>query len=71
MTNGSTTEFYANSLEEQKTVIKTVVDTVGGSVPVVAGVSQAAAERTIELAKYTEDVGADCAMMPPLLPPRK
>ena len=63
MTNGSTTECYANSLEEQKTVIKTVVDTVGGSIPVVAGVSQAAAERTIELAKYTEDVGADCAMM--------
>ena len=65
MTNGSTTECYANSLEEQKTVIKTVVDTVGGSIPVVAGVSQAAAERTIELAKYTEDVGADCAMMTP------
>lgn len=65
MTNGSTTECYANSLEEQKTVIKTVVDTVGGSIPVVAGVSQAAAERTIELAKYAEDVGADVAVMTP------
>ena len=40
MTNGSTTEFYANSIEEQKRVIKTVVDTVGGKIPVVAGVSQ-------------------------------
>ncbi len=43
MTNGSTTECYANSIEEQKTVIRTVVETVGGEIPVVAGVSQAAA----------------------------
>ncbi len=65
MTNGSTTECYANSLEEQKTVIKTVVETVGGKVPVVVGVSGAAAERTIELAKYAEEVGVDCAMVVP------
>jgi len=65
MTNGSTTEFYANSLEEQKTVIKTVVDMVAGTVPVVVGVSRAAAERTIEMAKYAEELGADCAMMTP------
>ena len=65
MTNGSTTECYANSLEEQKTVIKTVVETVSGKIPVVAGVAQAGAERTIELAKYAEEVGADCAMMTP------
>ena len=63
MTNGSTTEFYANSIEEQKRVVKTVVDTVDGKVPVVAGVSQAGAERTIEMAKYAEEVGADCAMV--------
>ena len=63
MTNGSTTECYANSIDEQKAVIKTVVETVGGVVPVVAGVSGAAAERTIELAKYAKEVGADCAMV--------
>jgi len=63
MTNGSTTEFYANSIEEQKTVIKTVVETVGGKIPVVAGVSQPAARGTIEMAKYAEEVGADCAMV--------
>ena len=40
-TNGSTTEFYANSIEEQKRVIKTVVDTVDGKIPAVAGVPQA------------------------------
>jgi len=63
MTNGSTTECYANSVEEQKRVIKTVVETVRGKIPVVAGVSQAAAIGTIELAKYAEEVGADCAMV--------
>ena len=63
MTNGSTTEFYANSIEEQKRVIKTVVDTVGGKIPVVAGVSQSSAEGTIGMAKYTEEVGADWAMV--------
>ena len=63
MTNGSTTEFYANSIEEQRRVIKTVVDTVDGKVPVVAGVSQTGTEDTIEMAKYAEEVGADCAMV--------
>jgi len=63
MTNGSCTEFYANSLEEQKKVIKTVVDTVAGKVPVIAGVGQAGAIETIEMAKYAEEVGVDCAVV--------
>lgn len=62
MTNGSTTEFYANSIEEQQSVIKTVVDTVGGAVPVIAGVSQAGTEQTVTMAKYAEEVGADCVI---------
>ena len=66
MTNGSTTEFYANSIEEQKKVIKVSVDTVGGAIPVIAGVSQGAARQTIKMAEYAEEAGADCAM---LLPP--
>jgi 4-hydroxy-tetrahydrodipicolinate synthase len=63
MTNGSTTEFFANSVEEQQSVIKTVVDTVGGAVPVVAGVSAAGTQQAIKMAKYAEEVGADCAMV--------
>lgn len=63
MTNGSTTEFYANSIEEQKKVIRVVVDTVAGRVPVVAGVSQAGAVGTIEMARYAEEVGVDCALV--------
>jgi len=63
MTNGSTTEFYANSVEEQQSVIKTVVETVSGAVPVVAGVSDAGTQKAIKMAKYAEEVGADCAMV--------
>jgi len=63
MTNGSTTEFYANSIEEQQSVIKTVVDTVSGAIPVVAGVSDAGTQKAIKMAKYAEEVGADCAMV--------
>jgi len=62
MTNGSTTEFYANSIEEQQSVIEAVVDTVNGAVPVIAGVSQAGTGQTIRMAKYAEEVGADCVM---------
>ncbi|NIQ06989.1 MAG: dihydrodipicolinate synthase family protein [Candidatus Korarchaeota archaeon] len=58
-TNGSTTECYANTVEEQKKVIKTVVETVNERIPVIAGVSQAGAIKTIKLAKYTESVGVD------------
>ena len=63
ITNGSTTEFYANSVEEQQSVIKTVVETVSGVVPVVAGVSGAGTQKAIKMAKYAEEVGVDCAMV--------
>lgn len=63
MTNGSTTAFYANSVEEQKSVIETVVETVDGVTLVVAGVSQAGTRETIKMARYAEGVGADCVMV--------
>lgn len=63
LTNGSTTEFYANSIEEQKKVIKTVVDTADGKVPVAAGVSQAGAIKTIEMVEYAEKAGVDVGMV--------
>jgi len=63
LTNGSTTEFYVNSMEQQKKNIETVIDTVSGQIPVIVGVSQPAAEPTIRMAKYAEEVGADCAMV--------
>lgn len=65
LANGSTTECYANSIEEQKKVIQTVVNTVGGRLPVIAGVSQAGTKLTIELAKYAQEVGADFVLVLP------
>jgi 4-hydroxy-tetrahydrodipicolinate synthase len=63
LTNGSTGEFYANTIEEQKKVIETTVETVAGQVPVMAGVSQAAAGLTIQMTRYAKEVGADCALV--------
>lgn len=63
VTNGSTTEFYTNTIEEQKNVIKTTVETVGGEIPVVAGVSHSGTKETVKMAKYAEEVGADCVMV--------
>jgi 4-hydroxy-tetrahydrodipicolinate synthase len=63
LTNGSTGEFYANTLEEQKKVIETTVETVAGRVPVIVGVSQAAAGLTIQMARYAKEVGADCVLI--------
>ena len=63
LTNGSTGEFYANTVEEQKQFIKTTVETVAGQVPVIAGVSQAAAGLTIQMARYAKEIGADCALV--------
>ena len=53
LTNGSTSECYALSDQQQKTVIRTVVE-VSAGVPVIAGVSQAGTELTVELAQYAE-----------------
>ena len=53
------------SMEERKTLIKIVVDSVNGRVPVIAGVGFPDARRTIELLKYAMDVGADAALITP------
>jgi len=62
---GSTGEFAALSLEEQKKVMKTVVDKVNGRVPVIAGTAACSTKRVIELTKYAKDVGADGVMIAP------
>jgi len=68
LTNADTTEFYANSIEDQKRLIKTVVDTVAGRMPVIVGVSQPAAGQAVWMAKQAEELGADCVMaLPPYL----
>jgi 4-hydroxy-tetrahydrodipicolinate synthase len=62
---GSTGEFASLSLAEHKKVINVVVDQVNGRVPVVCGTGACSTKRALELTKYTEDVGADGAMIVP------
>lgn len=63
MTNGSTSEFYANTLEQQQQLIKTTVEIVAGQVPVIAGVSQASVGSTLRMVRYAQEVGSDCALV--------
>jgi len=51
------------SIEEKKTIIKTVVDCVNNRVLVVPGTGFADERRTIELTKYAQDAGADAALI--------
>ncbi|MUW13699.1 hypothetical protein GJ633_02770 [Halorubrum sp. CBA1125] len=64
MTNGSNTEFYANSVAEQKTVVQTVLDaTEGYDVPVVVGTGRPSTRETVEMSKWAESIGADGVMV--------
>jgi 4-hydroxy-tetrahydrodipicolinate synthase len=56
---GSTGECYALSEAEHRQVVETVIDTVAGAVPVVAGTAAAGTARTIELSRMAERAGAD------------
>ena len=56
---GSTGEAYALSDQDRLRVIETVVNTVAGQVPVVAGTAKAGTELTIALSQAAERVGAD------------
>lgn len=63
---GSAGEFFSLSMDEHKSVIKTVVEVADGRVPVFAGTGQSSTKATVELSRYAEDVGADGVMiMPP------
>ena len=56
---GSTGEYYAMSSDEQLKVIETVVETVAGQVPVVAGTAAAGTSQTIALSQAAQRAGAD------------
>ncbi len=59
-------EFALMSREEQKKVIKTVIDVADGKIPVVPGTFHVKFDRTVEVSKYAEDAGATAVM---ILPP--
>lgn len=65
---GSTGEYGALEDEERKAVQKAVIDTAEGSgMTVIAGVSDMASLKSIELTKAAEDLGADGVMLTPPL----
>lgn len=63
MIAGSTSEFYAMTDDESVKMIETVVNTVNGEVPVIAGTGRAATRVTIEMSKRAQSCGIDCAMI--------
>jgi len=66
--NGCTGEFWAQTPEERKFVVKTVVDAARGRIPIIGGVSSNATREAIALAAHAKDVGCDGVMiMPPFL----
>ncbi len=63
MIAGSTSEFYAMTDEESLALIKTVVDEIAGSVPVIVGTGRAATRLSIDMSLKAQDLGIDLAMV--------
>lgn len=64
-------EFWTLTLDERKRVAETVIETVAGRVPVMAGVTHTSARDALELARHAEASGADLLMIwPPYYGPR-
>lgn len=62
MLTGTFGEAHALTDEEYQEFTKTVVETVDGEVPVIAGPTTVSTRHTIERAKYARDIGADGLM---------
>eukprot|EP01112_Ceratiomyxa_fruticulosa_P018275 TRINITY_DN5814_c0_g1_i1.p1 TRINITY_DN5814_c0_g1~~TRINITY_DN5814_c0_g1_i1.p1 ORF type:complete len:302 (-),score=62.55 TRINITY_DN5814_c0_g1_i1:71-976(-) len=60
---GTTGESPTLSIEEQKKVIQEVVKKVNGRIKVVAGTGSNCTEKTVEMTKYAQSVGADAALV--------
>jgi 4-hydroxy-tetrahydrodipicolinate synthase len=64
--NGTMGEAGSLSAQERRVVLDTIVETVGGTVPVIAGASSGTAAASIAYARSAADAGVDAVM---LLPP--
>ena len=63
MIAGSTSEFYAMTDEESLAMIKTVAETLDGSVPLIVGAGRAATRLSIDMSLRAQDLGIDMAMI--------
>jgi 4-hydroxy-tetrahydrodipicolinate synthase len=60
---GTTGEFSSMTLSEKRRAIKICVDEVGGRVPVLAGTGCQSTRETVELTRWTKEVGATGALV--------
>ncbi|NHI17714.1 dihydrodipicolinate synthase family protein [Microbacterium excoecariae] len=69
--NGSTGEWFSQSVAERRQVAEVAVDAVAGRIPVVIGVTASTADEAIALARHAESAGADGALatVPPYVHP--
>ena len=65
LATGSTAEFYAMTDEENKSVIRIVVEEVNGEFPVIAGTGRAGTKLTIEASQQAQELGTDGVMIVP------
>lgn len=63
--SGMASEAFALTATERRRVLETVVDVVGGAVPVVSGVNGTSTVTAIEQAREAVDGGASCLMVLP------
>ncbi len=70
---GSTGDNISMSMEEQKMIMKSIIDFVDHRVPVYPGTGRYSTAQTIELSKYAQECGADgvLVIMPYYLQPHK
>lgn len=70
VTTGTTGEFPALTVEEQKTVIKTYIDASKNRISVIAGIGCNSTQQAIEMVQYAEIQGATaCMVVPPFYDP--
>ena len=63
---GSTGACFTMNAEERNSVVKTVVQKVDGRVPIIVHVGDIGTKKSIELAKYAYEAGADAiSSVPP------
>lgn len=65
LATGSTGEFYAMNDEENRRVVRLVVEAAAGRMPVIVGTARAGTRATIEMSRYAQEVGADGVMIVP------
>lgn len=65
VTTGTTGEFPALTTEEHKSVIKAYIDAAKGRIPVVAGLGSNSTQHAIEMAQFSEKMGATAVMIVP------